>query len=72
MALEDDVLAEAQRGTTVGDSIINLVQVLIAREPGIPPDVQQKMQASLESMRSENDRIEQAVLANTPQEIPTT
>lgn len=72
MALEDDVLAEAQRGTTVGDSIINLVSVLIAREPGIPPEVQQKMQASLEAMRSENDRIAQAVLENTPQEVPTT
>lgn len=64
MALSDDILAEATRGTTVGDSVLALVQKLIDASGGDPV----KLQAALDAMKAENDKVEAAVLANTPQE----
>jgi len=65
LQLTQDVLAEAQRGTTVGDSVLNLVQQLVANS-GLSQEDKDALTAALDSMRSENDKIEAAVLANTP------
>lgn len=63
MASLDDLLVEAQRGTTVGDSVLALVQRLVDSAGGDPA----KLQSILDTMKGENDKIEAAVLANTPQ-----
>lgn len=63
MALIDDTLAEAQRGTTVGDSVLALVQTLVNQAGGDPV----KLQAILDTLKAENDKVEAAVIANTPQ-----
>ena len=64
MALVDDVLAEAERGTSIGDSVLALVQKLVDQSGGDPI----KLQAIVDSLKFNNDRLEAAVLANTPQE----
>jgi hypothetical protein len=63
MAKLDDILAEAQRGVTVGDSVLALVQSLVDAAGGDPA----KLQTILDTMKAENDKVEAAVLANTPQ-----
>jgi hypothetical protein len=70
LQLTQDVLAEAQRGTTVGDSVLNLVTQLVANS-GLSPEDKTALTDALNAMRGENDKIEAAVLANTPQEVPT-
>lgn len=62
MALIDDVLLEAQRGTTVGQSVIALVQKLVDASGGDPV----KLQAALAAMKANDDAVEAAVVANTP------
>lgn len=66
MSLSDDVLAAAQRGTTVTDSVLALVQKLVANA-GLPPEEAAKIQAALDELKSDQDRTEAAILANTPQ-----
>lgn len=63
MATLDDILAEATRGTTIGQSVIALVQQLVTQAGGDPV----KLQAALDAMKGNDDAIEAAVLANTPQ-----
>jgi hypothetical protein len=70
LQLTQDVLAEAQRGTTVGDSVLNLVTQLVANS-GLSSEDKTALTDALNAMRGENDKIEAAVLANTPQEVPT-
>lgn len=67
LQLTQDVLNEAQRGTTVGDSVLNLVTQLVANS-GLSQEDKNALTSALDAMRSENDKIEAAVLANTPQE----
>jgi hypothetical protein len=64
MALIDDVLAETQRNATIGDSVLALIQKLIDQAGGDPV----KLQAALDLLRADSDKLEAAVLANTPQE----
>lgn len=67
MAIDADILAEAERGVTVGESVLALVQKLVDNSGGNMAN----LQAALDKMKTENDKIEAAVLANTPQEPPT-
>lgn len=67
MALIDDVLAEAQRNSTIGDSVLALVQKLVDASGGDPT----KLQGILDTLKADSDKLEAAVVANTPQEPPT-
>lgn len=68
MSLADDILAEATRGTTVGQSVIALVQKLVDQAGGDPA----KLAQALAAMKGNDDAVEAAVLANTPQAPPPT
>lgn len=64
MATIDDVLAEAQRNSSVGDSVLVLIQKLVNQSGGDPA----KFQAALDLLKADSQKLEDAVLANTPQE----
>lgn len=67
MALIDDVLAEAQRNSTIGDSVLALVQKLVDSAGGDPV----KLQQILDTLKADSDKLEAAVVANTAQgQIP--
>lgn len=63
MALVDEVLVETRRGTTIADSVLALVQRLVDQAGGDPI----KLQATLDELKANHDKLEAAVLANTPQ-----
>lgn len=60
----DDVYAAAEKGTTVGLSIVALVDKLLLRE-GVDPT---RRAAIVALLNQNNATIEEKVLANTPQE----
>lgn len=64
MALIDDLLTEVGRNTTVGSSVIALVQKLVDQSGGDPA----KLQQALDTLRQNDDAVEAKVLENTPQE----
>lgn len=63
MALIDDLLVEVQRNSTIGDSVLVLIQKLIDQAGGDPV----KLQAALDLLKADSDKLEAAVVANTPQ-----
>lgn len=67
MSLSDDILDEARQANTVGDSIIALVEKLVAQSGGDPA----KLLEALEIMKAQRAETEAAILANTPQEPAT-
>lgn len=64
MALIDDLLTEVQRNSTIGDSVLALIQKLVDQSGGDPV----KLQAALDALKADSDKLEAAVVANTPQE----
>lgn len=63
MALIDDLLAEVRRNSTIGDSVLVLVQRLVDQAGGDPA----KLQQALDELKADSQKLEDAVLANTPQ-----
>lgn len=63
MSLIDDLLTEVTRNSTIGDSVLALVQRLVDQAGGDPV----KLQAALDALKADSDKLEAAVIANTPQ-----
>ena len=63
MASLDDILAETQRNSTIGDSVLTLIQKLIDQAGGDPA----KLQTIFDQLKADSDKLEAAVVANTPQ-----
>lgn len=63
----DDIFAEVERNTTIGGSIVVLVERLLTQQ-GVDPV---RRQAILDALRADSDKLEAIVIANTPAEPPT-
>lgn len=63
----DDIFAEVEKDVSVGNSIVTLVERLLTQQ-GVDPV---RREAILTALRTDREKLEQIVLANTPAEIPT-
>jgi hypothetical protein len=69
MAAIDDLEAEVARETTVVDSILALVTKLLADIEAAKTDPA-RIQALVDTVRANDDRLAAAVTANTPAAVP--
>lgn len=74
MATLDETLASVTENETVGDSVVALLTSLKARldealsGTTLPPSVQAKVDAIFAASEADKTKLQEAILANTPQE----
>lgn len=73
----DETLAAVQQNATVGDSAIALLTDIktqldeVLSGENLPPSVQAKVDAIFETVSSDTQKLQDAIVANTPAEEPT-